>query len=154
MADHDHTASSRLEQSKSILAEHPCSDQLSLEYSRLLHNTKAGTVEETVEALERAARLSPDLDLRLRIGDALIDAGRIKEGLREMYGFLGDNPRAFGYCILARDLINVGKYRRARKALRRAIAINPRNAEVFWFIRRTRALRPKKVEKSGHAYSN
>jgi hypothetical protein len=23
-----------------------------------------------------------------------------------------------------------------------------------WFIRRTRALRPKKVEKSGHAYSN
>jgi tetratricopeptide (TPR) repeat protein len=136
MADRDNTASSRLEQSKNLLADHPWSAQLCLEYSRLLHDTKTGSVEETVEALEKAARHSPDLDLMLRIGDALIDAGRIKEGLREMYGFLGDNPRVFGYCILGRDLINVGKYRRARKVLRRAIVINPRNAEVFYLMGR------------------
>lgn len=136
MLNRDAEVALKLERLKKLLDEHPSDAQAWLDYSRCLHNTKCGSPLETVEALQRAADLLPDIDLRMRIGDALVDVGRVKEGLREMYEYLADHPKAFSYRILARDLINVGKYRRARKVLRRALTIDFRNAETLYLMGR------------------
>jgi len=125
-----------MERYKTLIAEHPSSAQLWLDYARFLHNEKCGTSEETLEALMKAAGFYQDVDFRLRLGDALIDAGRIKEGLYAMYKYLKDHPTAFAYRILARDLINVDKYRRARKILRKALAADSGNAETFFLMAR------------------
>lgn len=136
MSGSDSCNVAKVERYKTLIAEHPSSAELWLDYARFLHNEKCGTSEETIEALVKAAGFYQDIDFRLRIGDSLIDAGRIKEGLYAMYKYLKDHPTAFAYRILGRDLINVSKYRRARKILRKALIADPRNAETFFLTAR------------------
>jgi Flp pilus assembly protein TadD len=112
-----------------LLRQDPGNGELWLKYARFLH-TEFNDPREAVAALMRAERFFPERDLSLRIGDALSQCGEVKKGLRRMYQFLKSNPKPFGYRVLARHLISEGKHRKARRLLRRALLLEPQNAET------------------------
>ncbi|MGO9599953.1 MAG: tetratricopeptide repeat protein [Isosphaeraceae bacterium] len=124
----------KLAQFKARLAENPLSGEVWLEYARFLHNSYSYDLAETIKALEKAQELCPDKDLGLMLGDALIRSGNVKEGLYQIYQFLECNPKAFGYRILASHLLDLGKGRRARKYLRRALVMDPKNKETYFYL--------------------
>ena len=130
------------ERLKKLIAEHPASCRLWYEYAVFLHD-KYDAPAEALKALEIAQSFCPDKDLRLRLGDALIQSGMKKEGLRKVCQFLGSNPTAFSYRVLAMHLIDMKKRRRARKFLKKAIVLDRLNEESYYLFGELTSLHSK-----------
>ena len=118
---------------KKLVAEHPGYGRLWYEYAVFLHD-KYDAPAEALKALEIAQSLCPDKDLRLRLGDVLIQSGMKKKGLRKVCQYVGSNRTAFSYRVLAMHLIDMKKRRRARKFLKKAIVLDHLNKESYYLF--------------------
>jgi tetratricopeptide (TPR) repeat protein len=112
---------------RTLAEQHPSSGQAWYDYAKFLHMEFPDSTD-TVTALERAQQLIPDIDLSLRLGDALIQTGSVKEGLHQICQFLEGNPTALAYRLLGTHLFDLGRSHRARKFLRRSYVIDSTSA--------------------------
>ncbi len=133
MANESSDVALERERFRALFKESPESAKLWEEYGKFLHNE---TDDARAEAFvwRNVASFYPERHFGLRLGDALARSGNLREGLVQMYQFLQDNPTAFAYRIIARHLIGIRKLRRARKLLRKAILVDPENAETTFLL--------------------
>ena len=124
----------KYERLKGLLNEHPSCGELLVRVREIPPYRVLNNPSEAVGALRKAQLFCPEKDLRLRLGDALSRSGEEREGIYQMYQFLQSNPTAFGYRVLARHLLAKDKFARACKILRRALLIQPKNAETYYLL--------------------
>lgn len=131
--DNECIQNSRFEHLRMLAEEHPSSGQAWYNYAVALHK-ECSPSAETVTALEQAQDLFLDRDLRLRLGDSLIQTGKVKEGLYQICQYLNDHPTAFAYRVLGMHLLDLGRWHRARKFFRRSLLINNQNSHIYYLF--------------------
>lgn len=102
-------------------------------YGRFIDEECDNTVE-AVRAFEMARRYLPGKDLRLRLGSAYVKDGQARRGIALIRESLLDRPRAHGYSFLADSYIQLGKFKQAQAACRKALELEPDYEEAFYLM--------------------
>ena len=101
--------------------------------------------DEVVRAYAKAAELLPNQDLRLRLGDAYVRAGKQEEGLSLIQESLAENPRSHGFCFLAAAYLRLGNYASAEHAAEEAVRYDPDFEEAYYLLGEATRKRSRKV---------
>lgn len=128
-------------------------EDLNLELLRLQKNTKEepdnpvywmeygdfllewlGLFKDAIISFEKASKLLPDSDFRLRIGEAMFLDGKEVEGIKLIEESIVSNPRAETFTILANCLINTDEIDKAREQLLNALRIKEDYEEALYLL--------------------
>lgn len=116
---------------KKKLEDDPNDGKLWYEYGAFLEE-ECDNPERTIYAFEKAQKLLPSMDFRLRIGAAYASAGNLEKGILLIKQNLNESPDAAGYCILADVYLNNDMCLEATDACKKALEINPNYEEAYY----------------------
>ena len=115
------------------LESEPTNGQFWLEYGDFV-DEEYDIPDEVVLAYENAARLLPNRDLRLRLGDAYVKAGKANVGLALIKESVLSNPRAHGFCFLADAYLRLEDFNSAKEAAEQSIILDPQFEEGYYLL--------------------
>lgn len=105
--------------------------KLWLRFATFLEEEAEGPYE-LLNALKTAQKLLPEIDIRLQIGNAYIDAYEEEKGLSLIRGVLKQNQSAEGYCYLAEAYYKLDRNNEAILACQEALNLDPQCEEAYY----------------------
>lgn len=102
-----------------------------LGYAGLLYG-EIGRPDDAIRCLTRAVTMEPENALIRRVlGNALVDAGKIEEGVRHFEISVGLDRGCRSFIFLGWGYLLLGRDAEARPVLEKAVALEPRNDEAL-----------------------
>ena len=132
-ADQEDPVAKQLGVYHSILREDPENGSIWIEYGDFV-DEQYEIPDEVVRAYENAAKLLPKRDLRLRLGSAYVNAGKLDQGFALIKASVAENPRAHGFCFLADAYLRLGDFESAGHAAEKAILEDANFSEGYYLL--------------------